>query len=1036
MKKTLEIIGWISCIVLLIGAVYWLYNNDETTSTSPSQTKRDTVQMQLAENAKNEFSVPASKLPEFEFDISDTKFQKIAQSSKENVQELVSASITYQGNTKTDNKVEAEIDLNAEKHKLIVHPKDLPNFKPGRYKLHLTLRTIEGSVNIEQDFTWGVIAVNTDKSIYRPGETANIGFGILNDKGETQCMTGLDKAEVWAEITNPEGKITKLSSADGTIKDSGKCGAITVTNKADFQASYKTTNNGIYKMVVIASINGGEKRSIQDYFKVDSNVKIDLIRYDFPTRIYPGSPYPVAFKVKSADAYSGRIEEMVPKNFSIAGINNNGRVEDAGEFKRIIWDVNLEPNKEIYYSYVIKFPMISPEFYLLGPITLGDFQEARQWQIASDAINSTSGVVTYEDNALSATWARIWSGTGFGSQSNMDTSPADSRWFVEKSSPKTGEKLVAAMDNNNDGNRILYMFRWNGSAWAEDFTVDPGTNWPDANTRYFDIAYEEESGDALFVYGDSSGNSVSYRTKPSGSTTWSTAAVAGTALDSRKKWVRAKAQFGTDNILVGYLNDNERIGALIWDGSTNTFGNQFNDNDTPAQTETTTSDEEAFDIAWETQSATPMIFWGTLANTVMYREFSAGAWQAEGTVYNTGFTGDVEWLSAASDPVSTSNYIALAMQESDSDTTEEVSACEFGVWDGSAGITRPTEVTCRSDFDGRLNTVQFENVGSRAMWVYAPSESGVNGNSTGWRTWTNAGGFTSSTTMSGDVSGNIESIQLHSDLNTTSMIVLTADAAGDLWDREWDGSTWTAPGAGNGGAALHANIQGSGENAEAYGFGFDRNLETMAAYRWFANNNGTSVTTALTAQDASYTLLTANEQFRLRLLLYYPDSLAINGRNYILQFLDPGTGTCANPSGTGSPASWTDVGAPGSGTEISYYNNASPADGDNLTSNGGDPTYGSFTKINQDYEEGTAVSNPLFFTNSVSAMAGDQVGLWDFSLVDNTTYDVNPQTFCFRVSRSNGIILQIDKYPQISTASVNDVLIQSGSLIQSGTLLQ
>lgn len=258
-----------------------------------------------------------------------------------------------------------------------------------------------------------------------------------------------------------------------------------------------------------------------------------------------------------------------------------------------------------------------------------------------------------------------------------------------------------------------------------------------------------------------------------------------------------------------------------------------------------------------------------------------------------------------------------------------------------------------------------------------------------------------------------------------------ADSDLDLYHREWDGTSWSALG-----TSLYGRIQGgTNENAEAYGFGFDRNVETMAAYRWFENNNGTSVVTALASQDNPYTLTTANQQFRLRLLLYYPDSLAINGRDYKLQFVDIGSGNCASPS-AGTPATWTDVGAPGSGTQISYYNNVSPADGDNLTANGGDPTYSPYTKVNQDYEEGTAVTNPLYFTNSVSAMSADQVGLWDFSLVDNTTFDVNPQTFCFRVIRSNGIVLQIDKYPQISTASINDVLINSGTIIQSGSLLQ
>lgn len=1017
MKKILKIASYPLTVLFIIAVVWGLYIF--FSKPTDSQQTREIIQLPLSIDQKNRqtFSVQANKLPEFTLDL------------KTKVQQIIQASLVHE--VYASEEVEVQTALDSEKTKLVVHPKDAPHFKPGKYKLHLELRTLEGLVNIEQDFTWGVIAVNTNKSIYKPGDAAHISMGVLNDNGETHCMTGEKSAKVWLTITDPHGEVKKYATEDGTIQDSGECSAISVTNKADFQALFLVATPGIHQMKVISEIEG-ERREIEDYFKVEQQPAFDVERYSFPTRIYPHAPYNVIFKITAQNDYRGTVEDIVPANFRISKIGQNGKEEKFGEFKKLIWNVDLKKGKTQEFTYAINFPLISPEFYLLGPIKIGDFKEARQWQIASDAINSTSGVVTYEDNGLSATWYRVWSGTAFSSESNMDTSPADSRWFVEKSSPKTGEKLVAAFDNNNDGNRIIYMFRWNGSSWAEDFTVDPATNWPNGATRMMDIAYEENSGDALFVYGDSSGNSVSYRRKANGSTTWSSAAVAGTAMDSRKKWVKAKSQFRSDNILVGYLNDNELIGALIWDGETNTFTNQFDDDNTPVQTAAVTSDEEAFDIAWETQSGTAMIFWGTAANTVLAREFSGGAWGGETTVYNSGFSGDVEWITASADPVSSSNYIALAMQESDSDTTEEVSDCEFGMWDGSAGLTRPTAISCRSDFDGRIISTAFENTGSRAVWFYGPSESGVTGNTPAYRTWTFSTGtatdWTASSALTGDLSGNIESIQLHTDLNTTSMIGLTADSAGDLNHFEWDGTSWTAVA-----TDLHSNIQGSGEDAEAYGFGFDRNLETMAAYTWFTNANSVTPGAALAAQDSPFTLTEEKQQFRLRLLLYYPDSLASSGRNYRLQFVDPGSGTCDEPTG-GTPSTWTDVGAPLSGTAISYYNNTTPGDGDNISNTTGDPTYLGKTILNQDYEEG---NTSLTFTNSVSAMPGDQVGKWDFSLVDNTTFDATTSTFCFRVVRdSNNLVLQIATYPRITTAALNDVLIQGGSFIQGGTKLQ
>jgi hypothetical protein len=1032
MKKYIRLLIYPSAL-LVIAAVIWgvisLFSQSSTLGTqTASPIYRETDEFVLNPNQVNQtpITVSATKLPEFTVDLTTEKFKQVAQASAAQIKNLVEATIVHK--VYADEKLEAEISVDQTKSKLVVHPKDAPNFKPGMYKLHLTLRTLEGEVNIEQDFSWGVIAVNTNKSIYKPGEVATIGMGVLNDGGETQCMTGLDRAKVWLTVTDPTGKVKEYSTEEGTIKDSGECASISVTNTADFNALFLTEKPGIHKITVTAQITK-DKRVIEDYFKVEDAPLFDVERTSFPTRIYPRAAYPVKFTVTPSNDYSGTIEDIVPTSFKISSISDGGREEIQGEFKKIIWDTQLTKGQKTTFTYTINFPLVSPEFYLLGPIKIGTFEEARQWQIASDAINSTSGVLTYEDNGTQNTWYRVWNGsTPWGSQVSMSggaNTPTDSRWFREVSSPKTGEKIVLVEDNNtaDANNEYLYVYRWDGSAWNQDKRFSIGITTADV-TRVMDVAYEEESGDALFVYSDST-SQLKYFRRVGG--VWDVAASnAGSGLDSRKKWVRAQAQFNSDTILVATLNDNERIGALIWDGSS--FTNEFEDDDGPAQTEAITSDEEAFDIAWETSSDTPMIFWGTAANTVLYREFTAGEWSGENTLYDTGFTADVEWITAAADPRPTSNNIALAFQESDSDAVEEVSACEFGMWNGSSAEARPAEITCRSDFDGRINNVKFENNTGKAVWVYAPSESGVAGDSMAWRTWDATNGFSSSTLEADTLMGNIESIQLHSDLNTTSMIALFGDSAGDLYDRQWDGSAWSTVT-----TALFNNIQNTGENAEAYGFGFDRNLEEQVAYRWFANantNDGGQTLSPLTTQDTSYTLTEANQQFRLRLLLYYPDSLTAGNRTYKLQYVDPGSGTCDAPSG-GTPPNWTDVGDTTGIREISFANNTAIASASATVANSGgfDPTYSGLTKINQTYNE----QNTFTTANNVS---NDQLGLFDFSLIDNTTFDREAQNFCFRVARGNGLVLRIGLYPQIRTASVPDVLIRGGTLIQGGTQLQ
>ncbi len=1001
-------------LLVISGGIYALYNVPD----APSQemlgvsSQRDVVQYPL--NPTTVLDVKADVLPEFLVDLRDGKFSKIIKATKDTLSEYVSVNIVHDSYAAAN--IKSEISTDAGSKKLTVRPSSIPAFKPGLYKMLIKLRTIEGEVDIEQDFSWGVLAVNTNKSVYSTGEKVKIGIGVLDEKGQTQCLFGFNHVTALEmTITDPKGVSASFDIEDKTIKDSGECGATSVTNTADFLAEYSTTTEtGIYQMEVEANVKGKVRRII-DYFKVDNTIPFDIERTSYPTRIYPFSIYPTTMTIIPKQDFQGEITDVVPAFFEISNVNNDGVVEAVDDYKVIRWNVSLKAEQKLELSYFIKFPPVSPEFYLIGPVTVGSYQDQGQWQIASDAINSTSGVATYEDNGASATWARIWTGTAFLSQANMDTSPADSRWFKMVSSPKTGEKIVALQDNVGSNDR-LFVFRWDGSTWSEDMNINLNSTATD-DTRSFDVVYEELSGEALLVYRDGVSSQLLYYHRSGGS--WSGPSNAGTAYDTYKRWVRMEAQFESDSILVGYLNDNERVGAMIWDGSSDTFTNQLPDN---AGSTTRDSTEQSFDIAWETQSGTPMIFWSTSSNDVIYREFSSGSWQSEATLYS-GFSNDVEWVTAAADPLPTSNYIAFAFQISDWDTTEETTPCEFGMWDGSATVSLPSSVTCRSDFDGRIFNVKFENDTGQAVWTYGISESGTTGNTPAYRTWTSGGGYTSSTTLTGNLSGNIESVQLHADLNTTSMIMLTCDSAGDLNHFEWDGTSWTDVT-----TDLHSNIQNSGENAEAYGFGFDRNLERQVAYRWFANSGTVAVSQAIGTVDTPAQLTSANQQFRLRLLIYTSDTLSTSLRDYKLQYVDPGSGTCADPTG-GTPSTWTDVPTSG-GSTVSFYNNTTPADGDNLTANGSlDPTYQGLTVRAQDYEEANN------FTNTVASIAADELGLWDFSLIDNTPFDRISQTYCFRVARTSDVVLQIGVYPQISTLAVDDVSIEGGTDILPGTAI-
>lgn len=189
---------------------------------------------------------------------------------------------------------------------------------------------------------------------------------------------------------------------------------------------------------------------------------------------------------------------------------------------------------------------------------------------------------------------------------------------------------------------------------------------------------------------------------------------------------------------------------------------------------------------------------------------------------------------------------------------------------------------------------------------------------------------------------------------------------------------------------------------------------TQQAYRVFANTNSTNVGSPLAAQNTSATLTGAGDPFRLRLLMRVDGgNLFANGRQFKLQFAEK-VGTCdVNFSGE----TYADV--TGSSL-ISYYNNASPADGASLTPNANDPTDGVRSIVNQTYEEANNFTNPTMIKGTYEGLTyAGQTGKWDFSLRDNGA--PADTSYCFRAVETDGTPLHgYTVIPEITTANVSN----------------
>lgn len=179
--------------------------------------------------------------------------------------------------------------------------------RPGKYKIRV-INASNNSLVSEQDFTWGVLAINTNKSIYLPGENADIAIAVLDENGQMVCDALVD-----LEITAPWGAKTILSTTTGAITVNRDCLLHEVTQRPDYEAHFAVSDTGRYAMKLTAT-KPNSSYTTTDRFEVRNYVGFDIERIT-ATRVYPLDQYPVKLKIRANEDFIGKIVESVPSDF-------------------------------------------------------------------------------------------------------------------------------------------------------------------------------------------------------------------------------------------------------------------------------------------------------------------------------------------------------------------------------------------------------------------------------------------------------------------------------------------------------------------------------------------------------------------------------------------------------------------------------------------------------------------------------------------------------------------------------------------------
>lgn len=394
--------------------------------------------------SQKDFSI--SDIPKIEINqINSSKFQKI-------IDKFLGKNTDFKKNLKiiiTDPQKQiidpTYIQLNSSSDDQVQLTLNQEILTPGKYQIEI----IDTSNNetITQDFTWGVLVINPDKSAYSIGETASFAIAVLDDQGAMVC-----NADVQLQIISPNGQISTLSTGNHQIITNPQCQSKKITTIPDYQAELSITQSGNYQIVLTATtING--TYTISDSFSAQINPKF-IIKRITATRIYPFQNYPVTINFTPDSDFSGYLVDSVPLNFQIIP-SSKFTIEKQTDRQVLFWSVNIKAGETVSLDYEYNPPNISPELFTLGPIQILDsnqnliYRESRQWQIAADDTGIALDNTTTSGNnktSNSASWNH--------------TVATDGVLFV-----------VVSSRNSTDANRPVTSITYNGASLTKACSI-------------------------------------------------------------------------------------------------------------------------------------------------------------------------------------------------------------------------------------------------------------------------------------------------------------------------------------------------------------------------------------------------------------------------------------------------------------------------------------------------------------------------------------------------------------------------------------
>lgn len=279
-------------------------------------------------------------------------------------------------------------------------------------------------------------------------------------------------------------------------------------------------------------------------------------------------------------------------------------------------------------------------------------------------------IVWAQDNSEWYPYYSEWNGSTWPNGTQLPLMDDDMQWIVAKANPVRNEKIMVGV-NKHETVPDLYASIWNGSNWSTAKNLGDSIETDDY--RCFDAAYEFDSGRALVVA--SVGTSLRYWVWDGSS--WLNGgnyySYDPPNTNGQIFWVKLASKPGSNEIAMIISDDNSDAFGAIWDGDSNSWGNELT-------LETNNVNYTTESIAVEyiqrgTNEGKAMFVWGayTSGQYLESRTWNGSGWDAEYTRVN--IYGTIKWVTLKADP--NSNKLVFTSVDGSNDLN-------VVIWSGTA----------------------------------------------------------------------------------------------------------------------------------------------------------------------------------------------------------------------------------------------------------------------------------------------------------------------------------------------------------------